>query len=340
MTSTVLVCDEMQLIGDEHRGQNVEVLLTLARNAGWKQFVGLSAVLDRKDAQDLADWLGVTLVAQHSREKHLRYECWTPKGIAAVASHAPDDIQEALPVPTDVGLAPLSILDFLLKEKSPPVPIIVFCMRKQDTYDLAEQFLAGRRKGAQLRLSLAFDDLPETAANKFLAGAVTQRVAIHNADLTDEEREVVEEHLLGGKLDVVFATSTLAAGVNFPLGAAIFASWHRWDFDRRENVAIESAEFHNMAGRVGRMGFEHVQGRVIFGANSEAEIRSARRYLNLGAMPSIESRIAPERFNQLALQLVASGLCNSRNGVERVVFRTFSPNPKIIQTAKACATRS
>ena len=43
MTSTVVVCDEIQLIGDANRGQNVEVLLTLLRNAGWRQFVGLSA---------------------------------------------------------------------------------------------------------------------------------------------------------------------------------------------------------------------------------------------------------------------------------------------------------
>lgn len=51
MSSTVVVCDEIQLIGDEHRGQNVEVLLTLLRNAGWKQFVGLSAVLQARDAR-------------------------------------------------------------------------------------------------------------------------------------------------------------------------------------------------------------------------------------------------------------------------------------------------
>ncbi len=324
MTSTVLVCDEMQLIGDEHRGQNVEVLLTLIRNAGWRQFVGLSAVLDPKDAKDLADWLNVTLVDQHTREKHLRYECWTPKGIAAVTSYSPDDIQEGLPAPVGVVLDPLSILTFLLNQKSRPVPIIVFCMRKQDTYNLAERFLAGRGKGVQRQLSLAFEALPETSANRFLTRAVAQRVAIHNADLTDEEREIVEEHLLWGKLDVVFATSTLAAGVNFPLGAAIFASWYRWDFDRRGNVPIESAEFHNMAGRVGRMGFEHKQGQVIFVATSEAEIRIARRYLTLGAMPSLEPRVAPERFNQLVLQLTASGLCNSRNGAEQLACTTFS----------------
>ena len=34
MTSTTIVCDEIQLVGDEHRGRSVEVLLTLLKNAG------------------------------------------------------------------------------------------------------------------------------------------------------------------------------------------------------------------------------------------------------------------------------------------------------------------
>ena len=104
MESTTIVCDEVQLIGDEHRGQHVEVLLTLLRNAGWKQFVGLSAVLERKDAQDLADWLGITLVVQHTREKHLRYECWTSKGMAVTSSQYPELSKRACRYPKESSL--------------------------------------------------------------------------------------------------------------------------------------------------------------------------------------------------------------------------------------------
>src|SRR3972149_3791366 len=41
-------------------------------------------------------------------------------------------------------------------------------------------------------------------------------------------------------------------------------------------------------------------------------------------LPTLEPRITPERFNQLALQLVASGLCTSRTDVEKLVCTTFS----------------
>ena len=324
MKTTTIVCDEIQLIGDEHRGRSVEVLLTLLKNAGWKQFVGLSAVLQPKDAGDLASWLDVKLVSQLTREKHLRYECWTPHGIAATNSEQPESVQEGIPIPASVNLDPVSILAQLLKEKKPPIPIIVFCMRKQDTYDLARRFIDEYKKKTQEQLSLAFDGLPVTSANTFLSEILGYRIASHNTDLMDEEREIVEQYLLQGKLDVIFATSTLAAGVNFPLGAAIFASWDRWNSNRRVYVPIETSEFHNMAGRVGRMGFEHAHGRVIFIAQKDNAIRVARQYLNLGDLPFLKPRVTTDRFNQLALQLVSSGLCRTKDDVERLVCATLS----------------
>lgn len=324
MGRTVIVCDEIQLIGDEHRGQSVEILLTLLRNAGWKQFVGLSAVLQHKDAADLANWLGVSLVIEQAREKHLKYECWTPVGIASSNTERPESVTEGLALPDGVESNPISALLSLLRQKNPPLPIIVFCMRKQDTYDLARQYLEASKSVKKGQMSLAFEGLPETAANAFLAETINARVASHNADLTDEERHIVEQHLLNKQLDIVFATSTLAAGVNFPLGAAIFATWKRWDANLRDHIPIESAEFHNMAGRVGRMGFEHEHGRVIFFANTDSEIRNAREYLNLGALPDLEPRVTPERFDQLALQLVSSGLCSSRAELESLICNTFS----------------
>ncbi|MBK6741587.1 MAG: DEAD/DEAH box helicase [Hydrogenophilales bacterium] len=343
MRGTVIVCDEIQLLGDEHRGQNVEVLLTLLRSAGWKQFVGLSAVLEPGDARDLANWLGIALVIEHTREKHLRYECWAEARMLAVSTEQPDQICDDLPLPPGAELNTVSALITLLSDKAPPVPIIIFCMKKQDTYDLARSFVDTAYKGKKGQLSLAFDGLPATSANAFLSEILGHRVACHNADLMDDERYVVERYLLEGKLDVVFATSTLAAGVNFPLGAAVFASWTRWDFDRRAHVPIESSEFHNMAGRVGRMGFAHEQGRVIFFATNAQQLRNAAHYLALGDLPAIEPRVTPERFNQLALQIDFVGTlpharrhretglhdfqCTTRSGPESQVFRNMAGKP-------------
>ena len=59
LSDVCLVCDEIQLIGDQQRASNVELLLTLLKRAQWNQFVGLSAVLSPRDAEELSSWLGV-----------------------------------------------------------------------------------------------------------------------------------------------------------------------------------------------------------------------------------------------------------------------------------------
>ncbi|MFW8303857.1 helicase-related protein, partial [Klebsiella pneumoniae] len=87
-------------------------------------------------------------------------------------------------------------------------------------------------------MSLDFDGVPETFANNMLKEFVQYRVAYHSADLIDEEREIIEKKILNNEIDVIFATSTLAAGVNFPLGTAFFASWKRWDFDLGKSIPI------------------------------------------------------------------------------------------------------
>ncbi|ENC9835294.1 DEAD/DEAH box helicase [Vibrio fluvialis] len=324
MTNTVIVCDEIQLIGDLHRGQNVELLLTLLKEAGWKQLIGLSAVLQSNDSEMLANWLGVKLITQSAREKHLSYELWSSSTISQSQTSNPDNIIHGTPLPKGVDNNVLSVVAHLLKQPKPPVPIIVFCMKKSDTYDLAKEFVDKYLCPKETQMSFAFDELPETGANQFLSGIIEHRIGSHSADLTDEERQIVEKRLLAGKLDVIFATSTLGAGVNFPFGSAVFSEWKRWDSDRRDYIPIDASEFHNMSGRVGRMGFEHDLGRVIFFAKSNYENTSAQEYLRLDALPKLQSRVYPDIFEQIILQLVASGLCESVKSVINIISNTLS----------------
>lgn len=321
MTSTTIICDEIQYIGDEGRGQNIEILLTLLAAAKWKQFLGLSAVLKNEDARELANWLDVNLIYNTTREKHLVYEMRTSEKLISVNTENIGSIQEIKN--NNVSLDTLEILEELLKEKEPPTPIIVFCMKKADVYSLSEQFIA-RRKCNPVQLTIDFDNIPTTSVNEFLAISLVKKVAIHSADLLDEEREVVEQQAIDGNVDIIFATSTLAAGVNFPFGAAIFHSWTRWDFDIRKHLPIDSAEFHNMAGRVGRMGFDHDCGRIIYSANGLFAKKQGHNFLNIGDMTTLQSRIDTNRFDQISLQLISSKLCNDEESVINLITKTYS----------------
>jgi helicase len=323
MANTVVVCDEIQLLGDKQRGRNVEVLLTLLKQVGWRQFVGLSAVLEPRDSADLSNWLNVTQVREATREKDLRYEYWTGAGIESVSTSRPEETSHH-GLPAGVTPGTIALVRYLENQEPAPLPVIVFCMRKQDVFDLASADLEDRIGGGEPQLPLDLGNLPETTANSFLARALAHRIAIHSADLTDDERKIVEEGLLEGTVDVVYATSTLAAGVNFPLGAAIFHKWVRWDSDQRTYLPIDPSEFHNMAGRVGRMGSHHDQGRVIFFSATGIHPAVYRQYLELDELPPLQCRIDPTVFDQLGLQLIASGLCHTRRDVNDLICTSFS----------------
>ncbi|MES9854747.1 MAG: DEAD/DEAH box helicase [Candidatus Thiodiazotropha sp. L084R] len=323
MNNTVVVCDEIQLLGERSRGQNVEVLLTLMKNAGWRQFIGLSAVLEEKDGADLANWLQVRLLRLTNREKNLRYEYWNNSEIESVCTAFPDEVTRT-PLPTKNTGRLLDVIDVLSKQDPSPFPVIVFCMRKADIYSLAQEHFDSNAEVNGPQQPLDFSGMPSTNANIFLSNALAHRIAIHSADLTEEERKVVEEHLVDGKIDVVYATSTLAAGVNFPLGAAIFHKWLRWDRDRRAHVPIDASEFHNMAGRVGRMGVHHEEGKVIYFPDQRTNPNAYQTYLEFDKLPPIKCRINPKGFDRLSLQLLAAGLCDSKEEVTSLICSSFS----------------
>jgi len=93
----------------------------------------------------------------------------------------------------------------------------------------------------------------------------------------DEERHVVEQYLLDGKLDVVFATSTLEQR-NFhwePLCCKL----ETLDKDSANLYSDRSCRLHNMAGRLPH-GFALNTARC-FCRRLKERCKVGRRYLNL-----------------------------------------------------------
>lgn len=317
LTGTGFVCDEIQLIGDKNRGQKVELLLTLLHRSGWRQFVGLSAVLSQNDSQSLADWLGLRLVRNPLREKSLTIECRTPANILEVSSSPGVDGYITEKTATEIPRDTKSIVSDLLANKAHK-PVIVFCMKVDDTYELAKAMAFNRPRDKALEIPSGLEIADE------LQALLSAGVAYHNAELSEEERIFVEQRLEAGSIDVVFATSTLAAGVNFPLGSAVFSSWKRWNGDKRQHLPIGRAEFQNMAGRVGRMGQIGKAGRVVLSADGVAAVNEARVLMDMQSQDELGRGITTEDFGPLTLQLFSGKLCSDRQQAFDLLASTLS----------------
>ncbi|QDH74867.1 DEAD/DEAH box helicase [Brevundimonas sp. M20] len=316
LTDTAIVCDEIQLIGDAHRGRNVELLLTLLRRSGWRQLVGLSAVISADDGQSLADWLRLGLVRNVTREKALRIECRTPTHILEVSA-SPGHVGELTQREGRANQGPLDIVGELLARPGAG-PVITFCMKVDQTYELCRDWSARRPETMRVVVPQGLE------LDAQLRSALGRRAAFHNAELGEDERLYVEERIASGLVDVVFATSTLAAGVNFPLGSAVFAAWKRWNFDRGRAEPIGRAEFQNMAGRVGRMGQAAAEGLVILAADGGASANQASQLMDLSAQDELGIGIHPEDFGSLTLQLFAGRLCANRRDAFDLIASTLS----------------
>ena len=90
----------------------------------------------------------------------------------------------------------------------------------------------------------------------------SRRVAAHHAGQLPYWKLLVERLMKAGRLEAIFSTSTVAAGVNFPARTVVILQSDR--FNGREFVDLSATELHQMLGRAGRRGMDHIGFAVIY----------------------------------------------------------------------------
>ena len=81
-------------------------------------------------------------------------------------------------------------------------------------------------------------------------------IGAHHSGQLPSWKLMIEDLMTGGLLDAVFATSTVAAGVNFPARSIIFLNSDR--YNGHKFVSLTSTELHQMTGRAGRRGMDNI----------------------------------------------------------------------------------
>ncbi|MCP3952800.1 MAG: DEAD/DEAH box helicase, partial [Desulfobacterales bacterium] len=97
-------------------------------------------------------------------------------------------------------------------------------------------------------------------------------VGAHHSGQLPAWKIVLETLMTEGLLDAVFATSTVAAGVNFPARTVVFFNSDR--FNGTEFMPLTPTEFHQMTGRAGRRGMDKI-GFVVAVPGQFMDVRAA-----------------------------------------------------------------
>ncbi|KAI5132759.1 ATP-dependent RNA helicase DDX60 [Nematocida ausubeli] len=97
-----------------------------------------------------------------------------------------------------------------------------------------------------------------------LIQALYRGIGVHHSGIPKKYRNMVEILFRMKQLRVVFATDTLALGINMPCRTAVFAG---------DSLHLDSMSFKQMAGRAGRRGYD-TQGNVVFFGVPKQKVRS------------------------------------------------------------------
>jgi superfamily II RNA helicase len=97
---------------------------------------------------------------------------------------------------------------------------------------------------------------PRLARHRQLALLQEQAVGAHHAGQLPSWKLLLESLMTAGLLDAVFATTTVAAGVNFPARTIVLLNSDR--FNGTQFLPLDATEFHQMTGRAGRRGMDNI----------------------------------------------------------------------------------
>jgi len=266
----LVVVDELQYMTDEDRGPSLELLLTrILLHPDQPQLVALSAVLGKSDA--LARWLRATLIIEENRPVELRQGVFYEGKFRYREFNSGNkgeetwfDLQSAKEMDQYVETA--CHLAGNLGEQT-----VVFLPDKPSTEGLARRLTRALNLDPAHGALAEMNSLEESVSREMLLQTLQNGIAVHNADLSWEERDIIERYTRSGEIRVLCTTSTLAVGLNLPMKNAVIAP-KRWKtFGKNREVMpvnLTVSEYENMGGRVARYGYISDFGRAVFVTHS------------------------------------------------------------------------
>ncbi len=273
-----VVLDEVHYMNDESRGTVwEESIIYCPTNI---QIIALSATV--QNSKQLTDWINTV----HSKTEHI-YTDFRPVPLRFFYydSSKPDTV---LPLMTPEGalnkkIKPESKYKYFNSKKSVKNPCTDIILALQEKNMLpAIYFTFSRKKCDENAMKCASLDLLSKeeaikaaqmvdeyiAENPYLYNnphieLVKKGIASHHAGLLPGWKNLVERMFQNGLIKVVFATETLAAGINMPARTTIISSISkRTDEGHR---VLTANEFLQMSGRAGRRGMDEIGYVVVVG---------------------------------------------------------------------------
>ncbi|KAH7617243.1 putative Helicase and polymerase-containing protein TEBICHI [Nannochloris sp. 'desiccata'] len=391
-----IVIDELHMIANPQRGVGVELLLSKILHqkdvGGHIQIIGMSATMG--GLESLRKWLRARLFLTNYRPVPLTeyavfngtvYKKLNKPNAAAGAAEAnaidyelgsdscPLQLDRVLP-PSNSKEDPDRLLPLVSEVTAQGHSVLIFCGTRRNCEVIAamvakhldslfsqkqDQDNSSLILSARQDLISQIEDAMSAPVSPQLRETILAGAAWHHAGLSQEEKSGIEAGYRAGTLQVLAATSTLAAGVNLPARRVILRS--SLIFGR---AAVDRAMYLQMVGRAGRAGQSPIGEAYIIGGGTSLKQKDwvAVCRLITAPVPVLQSQLlvnAPDNNEQqqgqeegqsssslatdaqlqrLLLESVASGAVSSSADVQSLLHNTFAyhqhPWTNIVGAAK------
>lgn len=241
----LVVMDEFHFYGDPDRGWAWQVPLLELPKA---QFLLMSATLGDVTTlrEDLTRRTGrpTALVANAERPVPLYY------------SYATTPMHETIGDLLDTNQAPIYVVHFsqaAALERAQAL-MSVNVSSKEEKAAIAD-LIGG------FRFSTTFGST--------LSRLVRHGIGVHHAGMLPKYRRLVEQLAQAGLLKIICGTDTLGVGINVPIRTVVFSALSKYDGTRSR--LLNAREFHQIAGRAGRAGYDTAGTVVVQAPDHEVE---------------------------------------------------------------------
>jgi hypothetical protein len=265
-----VVMDEFHYYGDPDRGWAWQVPLLLLPRA---QFVLMSATLGdvTEIAADLSRRTGRATATITGVERPV------PLHFSYARTPVHETVEELL----ETGQAPVYIVHFsqaAAMERAQALSSVRIVSREQR--DAIAEAIGGFRF--------------TTAFGRTLSRYVRAGIGVHHAGMLPRYRRLVETLAQRGLLRVICGTDTLGVGINVPIRTVLITALAKYDGQRMRQLSAR--EFHQVAGRAGRAGFD-TAGTVVVMA-PEHEIENTSAVAKAGDDPKKQKKIVRKKAPQ------------------------------------------
>ncbi len=266
LDADMIVMDEFHFYVDPQRGWAWQVpLLELTR----PQFIAMSATL------------GDTTVFRKQ---------WTERTGRPTVEIT--DAQRPVPLEYDYVVDTLQdTVERLLSEGRHPIYIVHFSQK--DAVDTASSLMDRKLVSPEIRSQISREISTVSFTKGFgqtLRGLLSHGIGVHHAGMLPRYRRLVERLTQQGLLPVICGTDTLGVGINVPIRTVLLTSLVKFDGSKMRH--LRSREFHQIAGRAGRAGFDTVGFVRVLAPEHEVEAARERARLTAAQEAARDEREA------------------------------------------------